>query len=182
MYQKKIKFPDLNHSVPSLVVDENRDSGNEIENEGLLSESAEKSEVEKEEKEEMMLTVSDVINHMVIVEPKTKDEVNQKLVNVINVLKDDLSAIERVAREISEDAGMNGVKYFEVGLDPTKFVTNTDNDDSISYTDVVKAALKGFKEAFLKTGSKVRESVGTDKLMCCREVCWFSVRRGELMS
>ena len=90
------------------------------------------------------LSVDDVITKMVVLFPKTKEEINAKLRNVINVLRDDLEAVQRVAREIVEDAGNNGVKYLEVGLDPGKFVSP--GNDDISYSAVIEAGLRGLRE------------------------------------
>ena len=90
------------------------------------------------------LSVDDVITKMVVLFPKTKEEINAKLKNVINVLRDDLKAVQRVAMEIVEDAGNNGVKYLEVGLDPSKFVSP--GNDDISYSAVIEAGLQGLRE------------------------------------
>jgi adenosine deaminase len=144
--EKKIVFPD---EGPAVQVE-----GDEQVEEGEEEAVDEKTATdEKKEVAKRMLSMNDVISHMVVLTPVSKDVINNKLKNCINVLKDDLEAIERVAREISEDAGDNGVKYFEVGLDPTKFVTNT-QEESLTFTDVVKAALKGMKEAEAYTGAK----------------------------
>ena len=90
------------------------------------------------------LSVDDVITKMVVLFPKTKEEVSGKLKNVINVLKDDLQAVQRVAKETVEDAGSNGVKYLEVGLDPSKFVSP--GNDDISYSAVIEAGLRGLRD------------------------------------
>ena len=90
------------------------------------------------------LSVDDVITKMVVLIPKTKEEVSAKLKNVINVLKDDLKAVQRVAKEIVEDAGNNGVKYLEVGVNPSKFVSP--GNDDISYSAVIEAGLRGLRE------------------------------------
>ena len=90
------------------------------------------------------LSVDDVITKMVVLFPKTKEEITAKLKNVINVLRDDLKAVQRVAMEIVEDAGNNGVKYLEVGLDPSKFVSP--GNDDISYSAVIEAGLRGLRE------------------------------------
>ena len=68
-------------------------------------------------------------------------------------MKGDLEAIERVAKEISEDASDNGVLYFEVGVDPFKFVSDNE-DDAVSASDVVNAVVKGFKDAEEYTNAK----------------------------
>ena len=52
---------------------------------------------------------------------------------------DDLGAVERVARELVEDAHNNGVKYLEVGLDPSKLVTE---GGGVGQEEVVQAALR----------------------------------------
>ena len=96
------------------------------------------------------LSVDDVISKMVVLFPKTKEEINAKLKNVINVLRDDLEAVQRVAKEIVEDAGNNGVKYLEVGLDPSKFVSP--GNDDISYSAVIEAGLRGLREGAERGG------------------------------
>jgi len=58
------------------------------------------------------------------------------------VLVDDVAAVERVASEMVEDAHNNGVKYLEVGLDPSKFVTE---GGGLEHREVVQAALRGMK-------------------------------------
>ena len=67
---------------------------------------------EKELKNEKIVTVNDIISHMVVLCPLSKQDILNKLKNVTNVLKDDTNAIKRVAKEISEDASNNGIKYF----------------------------------------------------------------------
>ena len=90
-------------------------------------------------------SLTEVINHMVILQPSSQEEIQKRLKLCCSALKDDLSSIERVAKEISEDAAANGCKYIEVGLDPTKFVSDPESEDSLSFCDIIKAALKGFK-------------------------------------
>ena len=107
------------------------------------------------------LSVDDVITQMVVLIPKTKDQINAKLKNVINVLKDDLKAIERVAKEITVDASNNGVKYFEVGVDPSKFASG--EDEAVSATEVVRAALRG-----LEAGARDTETRGCVLVQCER--------------
>ena len=107
---------------------------------------------EKELKNEKIVTVNDIISHMVVLCPLSKQDILNKLKNVTNVLKDDTNAIKRVAKEISEDASNNGIKYFEVGVDPTKFISA--NEQSLSYSDVIQAALEGLKDGFQRTGTK----------------------------
>ena len=98
------------------------------------------------------VSINDVITHMTVLSPRSKDEINLKLKNCLNVLRDDVEAIERVAREITEDASRNGVKYFEVGVDPTKFIT--EGETSLSPKDVLRAVLRGLKEGWAETGTK----------------------------
>lgn len=102
------------------------------------------------------VSINDVISHMTILYPQSKNDVNIKLKNCINVLRDDLSAIERVATEMTEDASQNGVKYFEVGVDPTKFVSKSEGSEesSLSLTDMVSAVLRGLKEGERQTGTR----------------------------
>ena len=107
------------------------------------------------------LSVDDVITKMVVLIPKTKDQINAKLKNVINVLKDDLKAIERVAKEMTVDASNNGVKYFEVGVDPSKFASG--EDEAVSATEVVRAALRG-----LEAGARDTETRGCVLVQCER--------------
>ena len=107
------------------------------------------------------LSVDDVITQMVVLIPKTKDQINAKLKNVINVLKDDLKAIERVAKEMTVDASNNGVKYFEVGVDPSKFASG--EDEAVSATEVVRAALRG-----LEAGARDTETRGCVLVQCER--------------
>ena len=166
LQEKKLPFPD---EGPVVQVEENNQV-KETDVENAEEEKVEEEKVEEEKVEEekietaskRMLSINDVISHMVVLTPVSKDAINNKLKNCINVLKDDLEAIERVAREISEDASDNGVKYFEVGLDPTKFVTNT-QEESLTYTDIVKAALKGLKEAEAYTETKGRVVVQCER-------------------
>ena len=103
------------------------------------------------------LSINDVISHMVVLTPVSKEAINGKLKNCINVLKDDLEAIERVAKEISEDASDNGVRYFEVGLNPIKFISagaGAGEDESLSPSAVVRAVLRGLAAAEPVTGAR----------------------------
>ena len=139
--EKQIKFPE---EATEIIVNDATENGDVQDSN---EDDVDKDKIIKEDKLKQSLSVHDVVNQMVVLFPKSKNDINTKLKNVINVLKDDVNAIERVAREITEDASNNGVKYFEVGLDPTKFVSSCDDD--LSYTNVVQAALDG-----LKAGSK----------------------------
>ena len=101
------------------------------------------------------VSINDVITHMTVLSPRSKEEINLKLQNCLNVLRDDLQAMERVAKEITEDASRNGVKYFEVGVDPTKFITDGEaGESSLTSTDVLRAVVRGLKEGWEETGTK----------------------------
>ena len=101
------------------------------------------------------VSINDVITHMTVLSPISKEEINLKLKNCLNVLRDDLQAIERVAKEITEDASRNGVKYFEVGVDPTKFITEGEaGESSLSPSDILRAMLRGLKAGWEETGTK----------------------------
>ena len=142
MKEKEIKFP-----LEENLVDTNENTEAE-DSPTNATESPEKDTTIDDKKESNIinenLSVDDVITKMVVLFPKTKEEINAKLRNVINVLRDDLEAVQRVAREIVEDAGNNGVKYLEVGLDPGKFVSP--GNDDISYSAVIEAGLRGLRE------------------------------------
>ena len=143
--EKEIKFPAEEHRV--VVINEEAENGvptNDAETPENGKDTAEDNLKKKNEIVNESLSVDDVITKMVVLFPKTKEEINTKLKNVINVLKDDLKAVQRVAMEIVEDAGNNGVKYLEVGLDPSKFVSP--GNDDISYSAVIEAGLRGLRE------------------------------------
>ena len=55
------------------------------------------------------------------------------------VLRDDLVSLQRVARELVEDAGDNGVRYVEVGLEPAKFLRE---GGQVTEEEVVRAVLR----------------------------------------
>ena len=142
--EKEIKFPLEENQV---LINEDAEDGAPI-NENETPENG-KDEIDDDLKKENKivnenLSVDDVITKMVVLIPKTKEEVSAKLKNVINVLKDDLKAVQRVAKEIVEDAGNNGVKYLEVGVNPSKFVSP--GNDDISYSAVIEAGLRGLRE------------------------------------
>ena len=109
--EKEIKFPSEEVEV---IISGDADQEQEATEEHL-----------KKEKEPVneKLTVDEVITNMVVLFPRTKEEVTARLRSVIAVLRDDLEAVQRLARELVEDAASNGVKYLEVGLDPSKFIT-----------------------------------------------------------
>ena len=101
------------------------------------------------------VSVNDVITHMTVLSPRSKEEINLKLKNCLNVLRDDLEAIERVAKEITEDASRNGLKYFEVGVDPTKFISEGEaGGSSPSSTEILRAVLRGLKAGWEETKTK----------------------------
>ena len=101
------------------------------------------------------VSINDVITHMTVLSPHSKEDIDIKLKNCINVLKGDLVAIERVAKEMTEDNSQNGVKYFEVGVDPGKFVSKAEeSEESVSVTEVVRAVLKGLKEGEEQCGTR----------------------------
>ena len=107
------------------------------------------------------VSINDVITHMTVLSPHSKEDINIKLKNCINVLKGDLVAIERVAKEMTVDASNNGVKYFEVGVDPSKFASG--EDEAVSATEVVRAALRG-----LEAGARDTETRGCVLVQCER--------------
>lgn len=90
------------------------------------------------------MSINDVISQMVVMQPTTQSDIRAKLSNCQAVLKDDLASIERVARELCHDAADNGLRYVEVGLDPSKFITE---GQGISKEEVVTAVLRGFRGA-----------------------------------
>jgi len=98
------------------------------------------------------LKVQDVISYMVFGRPLSNAEIAEKLEVCIDALVDDLEAIERVCMEISEDARDNGVKYFEVSLDPYKFISKDKSSSRV--LDVVRTVLASFKKAEELTQAK----------------------------
>ena len=155
--EKQIKFPE--EATEIVVHDTTENENGDVQDD--TQDDGDKDKSIKEDKLNQSLTVNDVVNQMVVLFPKSKNDINTKLKNAINVLKDDIKAIERVAREITEDASNNGVKYFEVGLDPTKFVSSCDDD--LSYTNVVQAVLDGLKAGTENTGTKAGVIVQCEK-------------------
>lgn len=143
--EKDIKFP---ADVPDIAT---TDEENPVDD-GEENKDKENSDRESKENNKTP-SLNDIMKYMITLEPITQKEVLQKLENCVNCLKGDLEAIERVAREIAEDARDNGILYLEVGLDPTKFVLDHE-DNFIGTSDVVEAALKGFKDAEKYTNTK----------------------------
>ena len=113
--EKEIKFPPEEVEV---IINGDAEHGDTQE-----QEATEKDLKKEKEPINEKLTVDEVITNMVVLFPRTKEEVTARLRSVIAVLRDDLAAVQRLARELVEDAASNGVKYLEVGLDPSKFVT-----------------------------------------------------------
>lgn len=68
------------------------------------------------------------------------------------VLKNDILAITRVSKELSEDECVNGVKYFEVSLNPYTFLDEDKSDEKVK--DTVEAVLKTLKQTETETGVK----------------------------
>ena len=110
-----------------------------------------RKEGEKQEAKYERVSVHDVTSHMISLQvvsqtdiaiihlqPISQLEVSNKLKNCLDVLKDDLENMRRVARELVEDAKNNGVRYVEVGIDPTKFITE---GGEITEEAVVKAVI-----------------------------------------
>ena len=100
---------------------------------------------EASESEELreVLKIHSVINHMVLKGPMSPQDIKDKLKLCINVLVDDLDALERVCLEISEDAKENGIKYFEISIDPYKFISKDKSSSRV--LDVVRTVLASFK-------------------------------------
>ena len=110
-----------------------------------------RKEGEKQETKYERVSIHDVTSHMIClqvvdqtdipliaVQPLSRLEVSNKLKNCLDVLKDDLDNMRRVARELVEDARNNGVRYVEVGIDPTKFITE---GGGVTEEAVVKAVI-----------------------------------------
>ena len=110
-----------------------------------------RKEVEKQETKYERVSIHDVTSHMISLQvvgqtnmtlihlqPISQLEVSNKLKNCLDVLKDDLENMRRVARELVEDARNNGVRYVEVGIDPTKFITE---GGEVTEEAVVKAVI-----------------------------------------
>ena len=110
-----------------------------------------RKEGEKQETKYERVSIHDVTNHMISLQvvdqtnmtiihlqPISQLEVSNKLKNCLDVLKDDLENMRRVARELVEDARNNGVRYVEVGIDPTKFITE---GGEVTEEAVVKAVI-----------------------------------------
>ena len=72
----------------------------------------------------------DVISFMVSKTQSSNSLVIKKLQLCIDVLLDDEDAIERVCHEISEDCHRNGVKYFEISLNPYKLIGEKNSDNA----------------------------------------------------
>ena len=58
---------------------------------------------EKELKNEKIVTVNDIISHMVVLCPLSKQDILNKLKNVTNVLKDDTNAIKTELNLVSKN-------------------------------------------------------------------------------
>ena len=110
-----------------------------------LPNDQEETQEDSEEEKLKKLKVQDVISYMVFGKPLSTMEITDKLKVCIDVLVDDLEALERVCMEISEDARDNGVKYFEISVDPYKFISKDRSSSRV--LDVVRTVLASFKKA-----------------------------------
>ena len=75
----------------------------------------------------------------------SKDILDTKLELCKSVLRDDPAAIERVCRELSEDEVVNGVKYFEVSLNPYNFLSEDKTDGKVE--ELVMSVLSALEKA-----------------------------------
>ena len=82
---------------------------------------------------------------MISRQENSKDILDAKLELCRSVLRDDLAAIERVCRELSEDERVNGVKYFEVSLNPYSFLGEDKSDNKVE--ELVMNVLSAFEKA-----------------------------------
>ena len=80
----------------------------------------------------------------------SKDILESKLELCKSVLRDDLEAIERVCRELSDDEKVNGVKYFEVSLNPYNFLGEDKSD--VRVEELVMRVLSALGKAEEETG------------------------------
>ena len=75
----------------------------------------------------------------------SKDILDAKLELCKSVLRDDLAAIERVCGELSEDEKVNGVKYFEVSLNPYNFLS--EDKTEVKVEELVMSVLSALEKA-----------------------------------
>jgi len=96
--------------------------------------------------------LSEVISFMTARRPSPDGTVDLRIELCQKVLKNDILAITRVSKELSEDECVNGVKYFEVSLNPYTFLDEDKSDEKVK--DTVEAVLKTLKQTETETGVK----------------------------
>ena len=81
----------------------------------------------------------------------------------IEIFRNDVAAIERIAHEFCEDEALSGVLYFEVRYCPHLLCTteSVDEDNCVSPRDVVQAVIRGLKRGERDFGVKARS------ILCC---------------
>jgi len=94
--------------------------------------------------------LSEVISYMISRQENSKETVDSKMKLCADVLTNDIPAIERVCRELSEDERKNGVKYFEVSLNPYILLGDDKSDEKVQ--EVVSAVLSALAAAQEATG------------------------------
>ena len=67
-------------------------------------------------------------------------------------MKNDVQAITRVCKELSEDESVNGVKYFEVSLNPYVLLDEDKSDAKVQ--EIIEAVLNSLKETEKATDVK----------------------------
>ena len=87
---------------------------------------------------------------MISRQENSKETVDSKMKLCADVLANDIPAIERVCKELSEDERKNGVKYFEVSLNPYILLGDDKSDEKVQ--EVVSAVLSSLAAAQEATG------------------------------
>ena len=87
---------------------------------------------------------------MISRQENSKETVDSKMKLCADVLTNDIPAIERVCKELSEDERKNGVKYFEVSLNPYILLGDDKSDEKVQ--EVVSAVLSALAAAQEATG------------------------------
>ena len=106
--------------------------------------------------------LQDVISFMISHTQSCKSLIMKKLQLCIDVLLDDEEALQRVCHEISEDCHRNGVKYFEISLNPYKFLGEKSSENA---NRLIRSVLDSFKKAQELTSVKFGLILQYDKGM-----------------
>jgi len=96
-------------------------------------------------------TLAQVIAAMTLSQPSSRDDINGRLQVCVDALQEDLPAIEQVVMQISEDAAASGIKYFEISIDPYKFISKDRSQSRV--LDVVRSVTGAFNRAEAATGA-----------------------------